>query len=171
MKKQFKKLLKKADKSRAKHGFSNEGVSKTFVQIKPDQNIRNAFKVAIAFDDAVQELRHDKGGIPEFLDKKCLQDTGFRVSDLTDFYREFTCRISMLDPNFSEEKCEAIMFDHFETFSTMIDGKAEIVHTPYEQHLKYLRGYKQFKSNPQAVYDFVYFFLGFQSKLNEKGKL
>ena len=172
MKKQFKKLLKKADKSRAKHGFSNEGVSKTLIKIKPDQRHRIALKVAIAFDDAVREIIHDKGGIPEFLDKKCLQDTGLRVRDLNDFYLEFTSRMGMADPKIhSEEKLKEIMFSHFQTLSYMVDGKAEIFHTSEEEHQKYLRGYKRFRSNPEAVLDFIGFFMKFHARLHEEGKL
>ena len=172
MKKQFKKLLKKADKSRAKHGFSNKGVSKNFIQIKHNQRTTDSFELALAFDNAVQEIRHDKKGTPEFLDKKCLQDTGFRVNDLNEFFSELTCRMAMADPKIhSEEKLHEIMFSHFQTLSVMVNGKAEICHSSEAHHQKYLRGYDRFEGNQQAVFDFIGFFIELHERLKETGRL
>jgi len=172
MKKQFKKLLKKADKSRAKQGFSNKGVSKSLIKIKPNQGTIDSFELALAFHNAVQEIRHNKKGMPEFLDKKCLQDTGFRVNDLDTFFGELTFRMGMADPKIhSEEKLKEIMFTHFQTLSVMIDGKPEIEHTSIEEHQKYLHWYDRFEGNQKAVFDFIGFFIEFHGKLHETGRL
>ena len=68
-------------------------------KLKPSPENSKEFKrliqTGIALDNAVNVIRRVKNGIPENLDKRCIQATGMRVQELNNFYMQWNTRMAL----------------------------------------------------------------------------
>ena len=169
MKKNFKKLLKKIDKSRKKYGFSNEGISKSHISIPPqDPTVIMLYKCAIVFNDTVDLIRDHFDGIPEFLDKKCLQESGMRLQDLTNFFTQFIVRMSLAQFAETDEKRVELLFGDLQTLSYLIDGKPVIDHQSKEDNEEFQRLFTMFRESPTKIFEFMEYAIEYSQTLNKQ---
>ena len=173
MKKPFKKLKKAADKVRKQKGLTNDVDTHGFtVQPEHLEQFRTYLQSGIALDHAVNVIRRVKNGIPENLDKRCIQATGMRVQELNNFYMQWNTRMAMSLGAKTKEENIKIMTGYHETVVAGGSGKAKdgVMVIPREEYDKYIQWFDLFRKNPEQCCEFVGDIFSYANTLVGSGK-
>ena len=90
----YKMFEKKGKKLRKQNGFpKNSGQwNKATLDFSSDPLHKHMLNGVNAFNQKVEELDYEFGGIPEDIDRKCIEATGMNLKNYTKFWNEFILR-------------------------------------------------------------------------------
>jgi len=134
----WKKLEKKGRKARKARGLSNKGGSWSRGEIGgKDHSEGNTalFKVCVALEEKVNNIRSQYNGIPEDIDRKCIEETGLNLQTYINYFHEFVIRAVLHEQGQIEDP-----LGYFDTIGTASEGsKAEYFEVSEEEHKHFLK--------------------------------
>ena len=134
----WKKIKKQGNKFREKLGLSSSSSDQGWIKATLQPNDPKAiasFTLCLHFIDKVDQLRKKHNGIPEELDRICIEETGLNLGTFTSFLTELSVRMVMSKQGLFGGN----LLGYSDTIGTCLDGKWEYTHYPKSRHEQFLK--------------------------------